>query len=118
MKILFLENNDTFARTVIQEFLQAHDVVLVPSVEQGIARYRRGEFDVVLVDFDLEGAKGDAFVGHIRSMGDTVPLVAVSARPHGNDILIAAGADASCHKADFRHIEAVLDAVCPSPTTP
>lgn len=110
MKILFLENNATFAQTVIEEFLQTHDVVLLPSVHEGIACYRRGWFDVILVDFDLDDAKGDTFVRHVRSQGDSVPLIAVSARPHGNDALIEAGADAVCHKADFRGISKVLDA--------
>ena len=108
MRILFLENHAIFAQTVIQEFLSAHSVVVVPSVDAGIACFRKEQFDAVLVDYDLDDAKGDTFVRHVRAQGNDVPLVAVSAREEGNAALVAAGASAVCHKANFRSIPELL----------
>jgi len=111
MKILFVENHQLFAETVVAQFLARDAVTIVANVFEAFDLIRTGRFDAVLVDYDLDDFKGDAFVRRLRSSGSTIPIVAVSARETGNAVLVAAGADAVCHKADFRSIRRVLERV-------
>jgi len=108
MNILFLENHALFATTVIEQFLGAHEVVVASSVAQGVSALESGSFDVALVDYDLDDAKGDVFVRHIRDAGFELPIVGVSARKEGNEALIECGADAVCHKQGFARIEEAM----------
>ena len=108
MKILFVENHQVFAETVVAQFLPDDAVTIAATVFEAFDLVRSGSFDAVLVDYDLDDFKGDAFVRRLRSSGSTIPIVAVSARDDGNLALSAAGADAVCHKADFRSIRRVL----------
>ena len=111
MHILFVENHGVFARTVVEEFLSDHEVVVVPSVLDVLEAFRRFTFDVVLVDYDLDDCKGDVFVRRLRDSGARLPIVAVSARDDGNDALLAAGANVVCHKGAFRRIASMLTGV-------
>src|SRR4026209_1688375 len=52
MKILFLENHAVFAQQVIQRFLNAHRVTIVPSLEAARAALRAESFDLILSDYD------------------------------------------------------------------
>ncbi len=71
-------------------------------------RYQGSQFDVVLVDYDLDDGKGDTFVRWLRAFDAAAKLVAVSARTSGNAALVAAGATTVCAKIDFARIEAVI----------
>ena len=108
MRILFVENHEVFAATVIAEFLAEADVTVVSSVAAAEAEVSVNEFDVALVDYDLDDAKGDAFVRRLRAAGSTMPVIAVSSHGAGNDALVHAGADAICRKMDFSNISRVL----------
>ena len=108
MKILFVENHALFAATVVDQFLCLHELTIVPTVTAALAAVEHGPFDVLLVDYDLDDGKGDQVVRHVRARGIDVPIVAVSARPEGNQAMIDAGADTLCHKRDFARIERVL----------
>ncbi len=111
MKLLLVENDATFAETVCSLFLDAHSVTVIPTVMEALDMFRAGSFDAVLVDYDLDDFKGDAFVRRLRSAGISVPIVGVSARDTGNTKLLDAGADAVCHKAEFASILDVLSSV-------
>jgi DNA-binding response OmpR family regulator len=107
MKILFVENHEAFARTVVELFLAGHDVTHVTTV--GAARGALGAaFDAALVDYDLPDGKGTEVVRALHAARFAGPVVAVSSRDEGNDELRSAGATATCRKADFRTIAAVL----------
>ena len=71
----------------------------------------KNQFDVALVDYDLDDFKGDAFVRRLREMERTTPVVAVSAHDDGNAALVAAGANAICAKGEFAHIGEVLQQI-------
>lgn len=111
MKILFVDNHPEFTATVIATFLHAHDVTVVPTVAEAKARFAAAAFDVVLVDYDLDDGKGDAFVRWVRATTAGAKLVAVSARASGNEALVAAGVTAVCAKIEFARIAAVIDAL-------
>ena len=105
MKILFVENHALFAATVVEQFLCSHEVTVVPTVTAALEAVDLAAFDVLLVDYDLDDGKGDRVVRHVCARGIDVTIVAVSARPEGNQAMIDAGADTLCHKRDFARIE-------------
>ncbi len=108
MKVLFVENHATFAQQAARQFLGGHDVDIVPSFAAALAAVETKVYDVLLVDYDLDDGKGDAFVKRIRSDGSRTPIVAVSATDEGNAALLAAGANAICAKLKFSRIAEVL----------
>ena len=115
MRILFVENHPVFAKTVVAEFLSAHEVACVPSVREAVRQLEAGAFDAVLVDYDLDDGKGDEVVRIARSRHPSARIVACSARPEGNDELIRAGAHAVCAKGSFARIDTTLRSVDAEP---
>jgi len=103
MKILFVENHEVFASTVIAQFLSEHDVIVVPTIAQAMSMLS-GTFDVALVDYDLPDGKGTEVVRALRANGFEGGIVAVSSHDEGNAALRAAGATRTCSKKDFRNI--------------
>lgn len=109
MEILFVENHDVFAATVVGKFLADHEVTVVQSVGAAKAALKKRTYDVALVDYDLDDDKGDEFVQGLRAAGSRILVVAVSSHADGNDALMRAGADAVCRKMDFSRISRVLE---------
>ncbi len=105
--MLFVENHAVFADTVRPAFLAEFDVVTV----QGLASARGllGEaWDAVLVDYDLDGGRGDELARELRHQRYDGAVIATSAHEAGNAALMLAGADAVCQKADFEGIGHVI----------
>jgi DNA-binding response OmpR family regulator len=111
MRILFVENHNQFVSVVTREFLSNHDVTVVPGIAAALQQLESGEFDVVLVDYDLDDGKGDQLVRKIRTNMLAVKIVAVSSHEQGNTALLESGADAICSKIDFNRIEEVLESL-------
>jgi CheY-like chemotaxis protein len=107
VKVLFVENHQVFAETVIGQFLTEHEVVLATTVAEA-TRVMSQSFDVVLVDYDLPDGKGTEVVRALRAMHFRGNIVAVSSRAEGNAELRAAGAKVTCSKKDFRAIAAAI----------
>jgi DNA-binding response OmpR family regulator len=108
MKILWLENNSRFARTVCRSFLAEHEVTVTPIIADARDFLADEAFDVLLVDYDLDDGKGDSLVRALRHKTLRPAIVAVSAHQEGNDALLRAGADATCGKLQFAEIGQVL----------
>jgi DNA-binding NarL/FixJ family response regulator len=107
LRILFVENHQLFAKTVIEQFLSAHEVVVVASVGAANA-IDLHTFDVVLVDYDLPDGKGTEVVRAFRARHFAGRIVAVSSKDEGNAELERAGADVACAKRDFGQIPRLL----------
>jgi DNA-binding response OmpR family regulator len=107
VKLLFVENHQVFAETVIDQFLAGHEVVLVPTVAAARSALSH-TFDAVLVDYDLPDGKGTDVIRELLAMGFRGNIVAVSSKEEGNAELRAAGAKVTCSKKDFRAIAAAL----------
>lgn len=109
MRILFVEDQRVFAEMVVAQFLSDHDVVIVESIAAARATLISAPpFDAVLVDYDLPDGKGVRVVEALRGRRFPGLIVAVSAKDDGNAALRAAGAHATCKKAELHHISAVL----------
>jgi DNA-binding response OmpR family regulator len=107
MKILLVENHREFASVVVPTFLSEHEVIVVPSCSSARAVLAHGAFDAVLVDYDLDDAKGETLVRWLSSQGGP-PVIAISSHDSGNDALVSAGAIAVCAKLRFEQIGDVL----------
>jgi DNA-binding response OmpR family regulator len=109
MKVLFVENHAELAAVTVTAFLAVHEVEVVATLVGARAALARGNFDVALVDYDLDDGKGDVLVRWMRERGHSLPIVAVSARTEGNEALVAAGADRVCGKLEMSRIASVID---------
>jgi DNA-binding response OmpR family regulator len=108
MKILLVENHPHFTRAVVKEFLSKHDVVVAPSIIEAKARLSELEFDLFMSDYDLDDGKGDEFVLHLRRLGVSKPVIAISSHEKGNTAILEAGGNAVCSKMKFRKINEVI----------
>jgi len=111
MNILFVENHAVFAKIVTETLLSQHRVTIALTLSEAWAFISEKEYDVVLVDFDLDDGKGDELVKKIRAQNCFVKIVAVSAHERGNLALRKAGANTICGKLAFRQIETVIEQV-------
>lgn len=108
MRILMVEDHEKFAQSVIAEFLHEHEVTVVGGVDVAKQRLKDGNFDIVLVDYDLPDGKGDEVVRWMRVHDLAMPVVATSSHEYGNNQLRAAGADVICSKMKFRQLPELL----------
>lgn len=104
-----VEDNETFAAVVIEQFLRAHAVTVVTTVAEALRR-SGPEFACALVDYDLPDGKGDLVVSELRRRIPAAVIIGISSHAAGNAALTHAGADAVCPKAGFDHIERVIRA--------
>jgi DNA-binding response OmpR family regulator len=107
MNLLWVENHPAFTRYA-RAFLAAYDVTVAPSLAAAREALGQQQFDVVMVDFDLDDGKGTDLVREVVARAERPVVVAVSAREDGNAALLAAGADAACGKLGFARIAGVL----------
>jgi CheY-like chemotaxis protein len=108
MRVLWVENHAIFARLTGRAFLAGHDLTIVPSLALAREALAARTFDAVLLDYDLDDGKGASLVELIRQLPTVPVVVATSAHQDGNELLLAAGADAACPKGQFADISAVL----------
>jgi len=97
-----------FAEAVSERFLAGHQVQVVPGLAAAWEALGEAEFDVLLVDYDLEDGKGAALVQRLRGCGISTPVVAVSSHEAGNRALAEAGAERVCPKAEVERLPQVL----------
>ena len=108
MRILFLENHELFSKIVINQFLSEHTIQVVPTISEACSAFNESEFDLVLVDYDLDDGKGDTLIKRIREVNTDIKIIAASSHDEGNNALINAGADAVCSKMDFSKIGDII----------
>jgi CheY-like chemotaxis protein len=111
MRILYVENHAIFAAQVCQQFLAAHTVMVVSSLATARKALASENYDLLLVDYDLDDGKGDELVKACRLSHPGLKIIAVSAHDAGNAALLAAGASAICGKMEFDKIQSVIDAI-------
>ena len=108
MNILWIENHQRFSQTAIKSFLAAHVVTVAPSVVAARQRLAEIDFDLVMLDYDLDDGKGTELVREIIERPSRPQLIATSSHLRGNQALLDAGADAVCSKMNFADIEQVV----------
>ena len=108
LKILFVENHSIFAQQAIIHFLSAHQITVVPSLSMARSSLATNQFDLLLVDYDLDDGKGEELVRELREAGNKIRIVGVSAREEGNAALLHAGVDTICGKMEFNRIQELI----------
>jgi len=83
MKILLVENHGEFVAVVVPAFLAAHEVTTVTSLDAARAAVAAGRFDAILVDYDLDGGKGDKLVSWLAAARVATPVIAISSHDVG-----------------------------------
>jgi CheY-like chemotaxis protein len=114
VRILFVDNHPEFTEVVIRQFLGSHEVTVVPTLAGAKRAVAAADFDVALVDYDLDDGKGDELVRWLHAEDLRIPTIAISARAEGNDALVAAGVRAVCPKVAFSGIGTTIAAVLTS----
>jgi DNA-binding response OmpR family regulator len=104
MKILYVENHAVFAAQVCQQFLSAHTVRVVPTLAAARDALGGDNYDLLIVDYDLDDGKGDELVRACRVLHPKLKIIAGSAQEAGNAALVKAGASAVCGKMEFDKI--------------
>ena len=108
MKILFVENHPIFAQQAIIHFLSAHQVTVVPSLSIARSSLAATQFNLLLIDYDLDDGKGEELVRALREAGNKIRIIGVSVREEGNAALLHAGVDAICSKMEFIRIQELI----------
>jgi DNA-binding NarL/FixJ family response regulator len=114
MKILYVENHAIFAEQVFREFLSAHEVKVVSSIAGALEELIAENYDLAIVDYDLDDGKGDELVRICRARRPTLKIIAGSSHEAGNAALVRAGASAVCGKMEFHRIAAVIETIKPT----
>lgn len=65
--------------------LEGYEPLLAGSAEDGLAAWRRGGVDLILLDVMLPGMDGFAFCRIVRQAADRVPILFLTARGGGQD---------------------------------
>jgi DNA-binding response OmpR family regulator len=108
MKILFVENHQIFVQQVSKLFLSEYHVTVASKLSEAHTCLAEENYDVILMDYDLDDGKGAEFVQELRKSGNPIRIIGVSAREEGNAALLDAGADAICSKMEFNRIRELI----------
>jgi len=108
MNILYVENHRQFAAIAVKTFLAGHTVRVVPSLAAARQALAQSDFDLVLLDHDLDDGKGTELASELQARSDRPLIIAASSHAAGNEALLKAGADAVCGKREFAGIGAVM----------
>lgn len=96
MRILLVEDNDMNSAFVVAVFVpEGHEITLAKTGPEGLAAGLREPFDLILMDVELPGMKGDAVCRRLHDAGVRTPMVALTASAMPDQIAIfhAAGFD-------------------------
>lgn len=111
MRILFVENHEVFAAIVEKEFLFDFDVVRTGTVKDSWDLFLKNEFDLCLVDYDLDDGKGSELIQRIVSCGRKTKIIGISSHERGNQELLKSGAGEICSKMQFSRIRKVVETI-------
>jgi DNA-binding NarL/FixJ family response regulator len=111
VNILYVENHAVFAANATHQFLSFDTVTVVPTIDGARGQLAVKNFDLLLVDYDLDDGKGDQLIREIRASGNITPIIGVSSHDQGNKALSQAGASAICSKMQFENIQKVIKSV-------
>ena len=111
MRILYVENHAIFAANACRQFLSAHSVTVVPSLSEARKELGSANFDVALVDYDLDDGKGDQLIRELVTARSPLISIGVSSHDDGNSAMLRAGAVAVCSKMRFEDIQRVIENV-------
>jgi DNA-binding response OmpR family regulator len=74
---VLLVDDEEMVRTIVTAMLQSegHTVVSAADGEAGLAAYRSGQFDVLIVDRAMPGLSGDQVAAAMKSVAPHLPII-------------------------------------------
>lgn len=96
MKVIFLEDNLDFAKTVIADLQNAgHEVHHTPSGKACLKALAENQYDLALFDWEIPDISGKEVFSSIKISGSFPPVIFLTARDSEEDVvsIINAGAD-------------------------
>jgi DNA-binding response OmpR family regulator len=85
-RVLIVEDDDVIAQGIVRQLGAAgFDPLWVPRGEQGLARLRYEQPDVLVLDMMLPGLDGWSLIEQARAEGIGTPIIAISARGTEHD---------------------------------
>ena len=84
MSTVLVIDDEKFVLDIVKVALTkfGHDVQTASNGRQGLAKFDKGAFDVVITDIRMPGIDGNAVADHIRkSRRQKTPIIAISATP-------------------------------------
>lgn len=110
MRMLLIEDNESLAESVRVYFHnEGHPLDWVNSVEKAQSSLSFDEFDLLILDINLPGVSGFQLLQSLRSKGNRIPVLVLTARTEIDDRVSALdfGADDYLAKPfDFRELSA------------
>lgn len=100
MKILHVEDNVKFRDLVANDILKNHDIDGADDGSDGIRMFDQGEYDLVLLDYQMHEIHGPEVLKHIRLTNQNIPVIAMSMDDHLNKELMKLGASITVAKRD------------------
>ncbi len=86
MRVLVVEDSVRMARSMKKGLSEeGYEVGLVSNGIEGLQQARTGDYDLVLLDVNLPGIDGFAFIRQLRSERSDVPVIFVTARDSVSD---------------------------------
>jgi CheY-like chemotaxis protein len=67
--------------------LDEHTVETAGNAQEALAAYESGKFDVVVIDYDMPGTKGDKLASTIKAIAPQQPIIMVTA--YGESLRLA-----------------------------
>ena len=79
-KVLFLEDNQTFAEHTIY-FLELYlkEVIHCVSMKEALEKFQQNEIDIIISDLKVKDGLALSFIEQIRSINKEIPIVVLSA---------------------------------------
>jgi DNA-binding response OmpR family regulator len=95
MKIFLVEDDLSFG-SVLKSYLEINDFVvdLVDDGKYAVEQFRKGVFDLCILDVMLPHVDGFTIASEIRSMNSTIPMIFLTARKLKEDLLKGYGVGA------------------------
>ena len=98
MRILLIEDEPRVARFIRRGLgEEGHVVDIATDAAEGLALAHVSEYDVIVLDVMLPGRSGFHVASELRSDGDTIPILMLTARDTARDVVrgLDVGADGS-----------------------
>lgn len=95
MKIFLVEDDLSFG-SVLKSYLEINDFIvdLVDDGKYAVEQFRKGAFDLCILDVMLPHVDGFTIASEIRSMNSTIPIIFLTARKLKEDLLKGYGVGA------------------------
>ena len=89
MKILVVEDNPSVS-SMLELFFQKEAIAgdFIADGLEGFSKYKQGDYDLLILDWMLPGMDGIALCRKIRELGDSVPIIMLTAKDSESDQVI------------------------------